>query len=133
MTGARGIIRKIWVLGLCVAAASLALACTPAPAPTGPVTVHLRVSGAADVSHGCAGQNAEVETATAPPRYVYDVWIGCAGIGFARSTDGGLHFGRAVRVPGSQGPSWDPAIAVAPNGTVYALSLIHISEPTRRS
>jgi len=121
MTGARGIIRKAWVFGLCVAAASLGLACTPAPAPTAhPVTVRLRVSGVTVVSRGCAGQNAEVETAAAPPRYVYDLWIGCAGIGFTRSADGGLHFGRAVRVPGSRGPSWDPAIAVAPNGTVYA-------------
>jgi hypothetical protein len=122
ITGARVVIRKIWILGLCVAATSLALACTPAPAPptAHPATVRLRVSGVTDVSRGCAGQNAEVETATALPRYVYDLWIGCAGIGFARSTDGGLHFGPAVRVPGSRGPSWDPAIAVAPDGTVYA-------------
>ena len=121
MTWARGTVRKARILGLCVAAASLALACTPAPAPpTAPVTVHWSVSGVTDVSRGCAGQNAEVETATAPPGYVYDLWIGCAGIGFARSTDGGRHFGPAVRVPGSAGPSWDPAIAVAPDGTVYA-------------
>ena len=120
MSRARGIIRKIWVLGLCLAATSLALACTPGAAPTVPPAEHLKVSGVTDVSRGCSGQNAEVETATAPPRYVYDLWIGCAGIGFTRSTDGGLHFGPAVRVPGSAGPSWDPAIAVAPNGTVYA-------------
>jgi hypothetical protein len=118
MSRMRGLMRTIWALGGCVAAASLALACTPAPAP--PVTARFRVSAVTDVSHGCAGQNAEVETATAPPRYVYELWIGCGGIGFARSTDGGLHFGPPVRMPGAAGPSWDPAITAAPDGTVYA-------------
>ena len=63
--------------------------------------------------------NAEVEEAAAAPGYVYADWMGCGGIGFARSTDGGLHFSKPVTVPGSAGASWDPAIAVAPNGTVY--------------
>ncbi len=40
------------------------------------------------------------------------------GEGFARSTDDGLHFQKAVTLPDSSG-SDDPAIAVAPNGTVY--------------
>jgi hypothetical protein len=77
------------------------------------------VSPVTEVSKGCAGRNAEVVTATGAPRYVYDLWIGCGGIGFARSTDGGLHFGTPMTAPGSQGASWDPAIAVAPDGTVY--------------
>jgi hypothetical protein len=72
----------------------------------------------------CPGGNAEVETATGAPNYVYDVWIGCGGIGFARSTDGGLHFGASMTVPGSAGVSWDPAIAVGPAGVVY-LSFMH--------
>jgi hypothetical protein len=78
------------------------------------------VSAVTEVSR-CPGQNAEVEEAAAPPRYVYAVWIGCDGIGFARSTDDGLHFGKPVPVPGSRSSlhSWDPSIAVSPGGTVY--------------
>jgi hypothetical protein len=79
-----------------------------------------------DISSGCAGGSAEVEEATAAPGYVYADWIGCGGIGFARSTDGGLHFSKAVTVPGSPGDSWDPAIAVGPDGTVY-VSYMHAS------
>jgi hypothetical protein len=55
---------------------------------------------------------------------VYATWIGCGGIGFARSTDAGGHFGAPVTVPGSAGDSWDPAIAVAANGAVY-VSYMH--------
>ncbi len=67
--------------------------------------------------------NAEVEQAyDRALDYLYEAWIGCGGIGFARSTDGGFSFQPAVTVPGSRpvnGSSWDPAIALAPNGTVY--------------
>jgi hypothetical protein len=66
----------------------------------------------------CGGYNAEVEQAVGKPHYVYEAWIGCGGEGFARSTDGGLHFGKPITLPDSSG-SDDPAIAVAPNGTVY--------------
>lgn len=76
-----------------------------------------------DISQ-CAGNNSEVEEAAAAPDYVYALWIGCGGIGFARSTDGGRHWGPAMTVPGSAGDSWDPAIAVGPGGTVYA-SFMH--------
>jgi len=76
---------------------------------TGPVT---------DVSSACAGQNAEVEQAVAPPHYVYEAWIGCGGEGFARSVDGGAHFSKPITLPDSSG-SDDPAVAVAPDGTVY--------------
>jgi hypothetical protein len=72
------------------------------------------------ISTGCQGDNAEVEEASGPPGYVYAEWIGCGGIGFARSTDSGRHFGAPVTVPGSRGTSWDPAITVAADGTVYA-------------
>jgi hypothetical protein len=71
-----------------------------------------------DVSSACAGQNAEVEQAVAPPHYVYEAWIGCGGEGFARSADGGAHFSKPVTLPDSSG-SDDPAVAVAPDGTVY--------------
>jgi hypothetical protein len=80
-------------------------ALTPAPLAAGHT---VSVSPVTEVSGGCAGQNAEVETATAAPDYVYDVWIGCRGIGFARSADGGLHFGTPMTVPGSRGTSRSP-------------------------
>lgn len=70
----------------------------------------------------CPGGNAEVEQAV-DGRFVYEVWIGCRGIGFARSVDGGRRFGPSRTVPGSADSptrhSWDPALAVAPDGTVY--------------
>ena len=63
--------------------------------------------------------NAEVESAYDPSAGVlYETWIGCGGIGFSRSVDGGFSFQPAVTVPGSIG-GWDPAIAVSPNGSVY--------------
>jgi hypothetical protein len=81
-----------------------------------------------NVSASCSGQNAEVEQA-ADPRlgYVYEIWMGCSGIAFARSTDGGRSFGAPISVPGSVGSnvnSWDPAVAVAPDGTVYAAFML---------
>ena len=60
------------------------------------------VSPVTEVSKACTGQNAEVETATGAPHYVYDLWIGCAGIGFARSADGGLHFGKPTTARASR-------------------------------
>jgi hypothetical protein len=87
-----------------------------------PATSHT-VSPIAEVSRGCAGQNAEVEQAVDPLRqYVYEEWMGCRGIGFARSTDGGLHFETPIVIPdsaGSSGLGWDPAITVGPHGSVY--------------
>jgi hypothetical protein len=71
-----------------------------------------------EVSGTCAGQNAEVEEATAAPGSIYQVWIGCGGIGFARSTDGGATYSAGMEMPGSGG-GWDPAIAVGPTGIVY--------------
>lgn len=72
------------------------------------------------ISQGCGGSNAEVEQATdvSNGNYVYEAWIGCGGIGFARSTDGGKTFSAPQTLPGSAG-AWDPTIAVAPDGTVY--------------
>lgn len=49
-----------------------------------------------EVSGNCGGQNAEVEEATAAPDSIYLVWIGCGGIGYSRSTDGGATFSAAV-------------------------------------
>ena len=93
-----------------------------------------------ELSCGCAGQNAEAEQALEGAD-VYVTWIGCGGIGFARSTNGGRTFGPPVTIPGSAGSGyyrpvgagtyeglpkfgWDPAIAVAPGGTVYVSYMI---------
>ena len=128
---ARAPVRSRPIVGTVIgASAILAIACSPAggmsamradlATPSAPhAAAAAAVSPVTEVSKGCAGQNAEVETATGAPNYVYDLWIGCAGIGFARSTDGGLHFGKPVTAPGSRGASWDPSLAVAPDGTVY--------------
>ena len=126
---ARAPVRSRPIVGTVIgASAILAIACSPAGgmsamradlATSRAPHAAAAVSPVTEVSKGCAGQNAEVETATGAPNYVYDLWIGCAGIGFARSTDGGLHFGKPVTAPGSRGASWDPSLAVAPDGTVY--------------
>jgi hypothetical protein len=115
-------IRITLLLSMAVLLAGAALSGCSAASP-----VHGRAAAAAmtvrpgtmtDIS-GCGGSNAEVEEAFAPPGYVYAEWIGCHGIGFARSADGGRTWSAAVRVPGSAGSSWDPAIATGPEGTVY--------------
>jgi hypothetical protein len=81
-----------------------------------------------NVTASCGGQNAEVEQAAdSTLGYVYEEWMGCSGIAFARSTDGGTTFSSPVSVPGSVGSnvnSWDPALAVGPDGTVYAAFMI---------
>ena len=81
-----------------------------------------------DVS-ACGGQNAEVEQAVDPTLgYVYEDWMGCKGIAFARSTDGGRTWNAPVNLPGTVGSNvntWDPAVAVAPDGTVYASFMLN--------
>jgi len=110
-------------LALLTATALLVVA-SPASAS---VTSYL-VNTFTDVSTRCAGQNAEVEQdVDHTTGYVYETWMGCSGIAFARSTDGGAHFSAPINVPGSNGSdinSWDPAVTVAPNGTVYAAFMI---------
>lgn len=93
-----------------------------------PMTAHAAVTYAVGpISNlsamSCSGANAEVEQA-ADKRlgYVYEVWMGCSKIAFARSTNGGATFEPADTVLGSIGSNynaWDPAVAVAPDGTVY--------------
>jgi hypothetical protein len=108
-------VNKIRLLIVTFLTGALAVLGTAAPrafaasSGTGPVI---------DVSSACAGQNAEVEQAVARPHYVYEAWIGCGGEGFARSTDGGAHFSKPITLPDSS-QSDDPAVAVAPDGTVY--------------
>jgi hypothetical protein len=79
------------------------------------------ISPITEFSKGCPGQNAEVEQAVDPARgLVYEEWMGCDNqIGVATSSDGGLHFSAPVVLADSFG-AWDPSIAVAPSGTVYA-------------
>jgi hypothetical protein len=105
--------------GLAAASMVLGLA-VPAGAAAAPAARHGGHGGyrVSDVSSACAGSNAEVVQAAGKPHYVYEAWIGCGGEGFARSTDGGLHFQKPITLPDSSG-SDDPAIAVAPSGTVY--------------
>lgn len=97
-------------------AACMILAIT-APAAAAPEGARYRV-GPISVVSTCPGQNAETVAAVGRPDYVYVAWIGCGGEGFARSTDGGRHFQKAIILPDSS-QSDDPALAVAPNGTVY--------------
>jgi hypothetical protein len=86
------------------------------------------ISPIVDVSVSCSGQNAEVEQAIDNRLgYVYEIWMGCRGIALARSTDGGHTFETPISVPGSVGSNvnaWDPAVTVAPDGTVYAAFMI---------
>jgi hypothetical protein len=120
---------KRWHPGtpLLAAAALVGVVCAvPASASTA-----LRAAGSTGPTFisNCPGRNAEVENAVSGED-VYVEWIGCHGIGFARSTNGGLTYQRAVELPGS-GPSecgskgclsysWDPSIAVSTTGTIYA-------------
>ena len=104
-------------MSLTLAAAS---ACAATHSSSPPPAARPQVTPMTNISAGCAGNSSEVEEAFAPPSYVYAEWIGCGGIGFARSADSGLHFSAPMTVPGSKGPSWDPAITVSAGGTVYA-------------
>lgn len=105
------------MLGGAASASLLLVGLTSLPAAASTGSPLFGVSPVTQVSR-CPGQNAEVEQATAAPGYVYEAWIGCGGEGFARSIDGGKHFGRSLMLPDSSG-SDDPAVAVAANGTVY--------------
>lgn len=101
------------------------------------------MGAALTLSRTCAGSrvgNAEVTQAVDATRgYVYEAWISCNGAAFARSVDGGRHFGAPITLPGSTpegtvGLSDGPAIAVAPDGTVYVTFAMldgNLPEPNR--
>ncbi len=115
--------RVVPVLSATILAAAMGTAATAnAETAAGPAATY-QVGPITDVS-GCGGQNAEVEQAVDPRLgYVYEDWMGCKGIAFTRSTDGGRTWDAPVNLPGTVGSNintWDPAIAVAPDGTVYA-------------
>lgn len=88
--------------------------------PAGGVTYS--VGAITKVSVGCPGTG-DISDAVDPARgIVYVEFEGCDkdnGIGFARSTDDGRSFAAPVALPGSNG-GWDPSVAVAPDGTLYA-------------
>ena len=113
---------RTWVLVAVVTGSSVLLS---APATAGTVeaasVVRPSVSPITEFSRGCPGQNAEVEQAVEPGTdFVYEEWMGCDNrIAVATSADGGLSFSAPVVLKNSFG-AWDPSIAVAPNGTVYA-------------
>src|SRR5712692_1664784 len=105
----------------------MALATLLALPSIAPASTAIMSSSVTMVSAPCSnGSNAEVEQAVdLSLHYVYEEWMGagCGGIAFARSTDGGLHFSDPISVTGSVGSnvnSWDPSLAVGPDGTVYA-------------
>src|SRR5207244_6006420 len=86
------------VAGFCAAAALFGA--TPAFS-AGP---SYAISPVTDISASCSSQNAEVKQAVDPRLgYVYEEWMGCRGIAFARSTDGGATFQTPISVPGSIG------------------------------
>ena len=93
----------------------------PAAGPAAGAATRPATLPVTDISRGCRGQNTTPqEAANGTGHRVYVVWVGCGGIGFARSSDSGLSFSGAVRLPASAG-AFDPAVAVAPNGTVYTV------------
>ena len=117
------------------ALAAAVMACSPAgsraAAPNGGGTAGSQPAATPGLSAGpvtdisgsaCAPYDAEVEEATWRAD-VYAAWICQLGrrqlrIGFARSANGGKTWSPAVVMPGSS-TGWDPAVAVAPDGTLY--------------
>ncbi|HET9781157.1 MAG TPA: sialidase family protein [Candidatus Dormibacteraeota bacterium] len=100
-------------IGLCMSAALVAHAASGVTYTPDPQS---------QLVSSCSGQNAEVEQAAASG-YIYEEWMGCGGIAFARSSDGGHSWSSPIAPPGSVGStfnSWDPALAVGPGGRVYA-------------
>lgn len=110
-------------LGIALAATLVTAAAGPASSTTYSVGPISNLSATS-----CSGANAEVEQAVDQDRgYVYEEWMGCSKIAFSRSLDGGATFGPAATLPGSIGSNlnaWDPALAVAPDGTVYAAFMV---------
>lgn len=93
------------------------LAATPASAVASGLTY--AISPISEITGSCPLSSNEIEQAV-DGSYVYEEWIGCDdAIDFTASADGGLHFGKPITLTGSA-QGWDPSVAVAPDGTVYA-------------
>ena len=118
---------KSWFRAVGVLAGSAVALATPAAAQA---AVTYSVGPISNLTNSsCSGSNAEVEQAVDPSNgYIYEDWMGCSKIAFSRSTDGGKTFSDALTLPGSIGSNlnaWDPAVAVAPNGSVvYAAFMV---------
>jgi hypothetical protein len=85
-------------------------------------SIRYSVGPISDVSVGCPGTGDISEAVDRTNDYVYQEFEGCDhddGVGFARSTNGGDSYAPPVALPGSNG-GWDPWLAVAPDGTLYA-------------
>lgn len=85
-------------------------------------SVSYSVGAISEPSAGCPDTGDISEAVDRTKHYVYQEFEGCDnsnGIGFARSTNGGDSYAVPVALPKSDG-GWDPSLAVAPNGTVYA-------------
>jgi len=100
-----------------------------APAPVHAAATYSVGSISNLTNSSCSGSNAEVEQAVDPSNgYIYEDWMGCSKIAFSRSTNGGKTFSDAFTVLGSIGSNlnaWDPAVAVAPDGSVvYAAFMV---------
>src|SRR5437763_15942022 len=112
---------RCWIALAARLSAAAGLLTMTAALAAGPTYI---VGAISDLSGSCSGQNAEVEQTVDPMLgYVYEEWMGCQGIAFARSIDGGTTVSDPISLPGSVGSnvnSWDPALADAPDGTVYA-------------
>ncbi len=133
------LIRSAWWASRPMAATGVALAVALSAATVGSVTqAEAATSGQATkqpptgigyavgpisvVSPGCPGTGDISEAVDRTRHYVYQEFEGCDhgnGVGFARSTNGGDSYLPALALPGSDG-GWDPWVAVAPNGTLYA-------------
>jgi hypothetical protein len=113
-------------------ACGIAVAGTLVGAPSAFAYATATTGSVVDISTTCSSQNAEVEQTVDPTLgYVYEDWMGCNGIAFARSTDGGRTFDPPLTLPGGPASSynaWDPSIAVATNGTIYAAWMISHSD-----
>jgi len=87
-----------------------------------PMSVRYSVGPISDVSIACP-DTGDISEAVYPTRdYVYQEFEGCDhdnGIGFARSINAGDSYTQSVVLPDSGG-GWDPWLAVAPDGTLYA-------------
>jgi hypothetical protein len=84
-------------------------------------SAHYSVGPITQVSSHCTGSNAEVEQAV-HGSHIYEEWMNCgksSSIGFASSANGGKTWSRPLTLPDSAG-SWDPSVAVSPEGVVYA-------------
>jgi hypothetical protein len=102
------------------------------PAVESAATVTYSVGPIRDISVGCPGTGDISDAVDASRDYVYQEFEGCDhgnGIGFARSTTGGDSYTPPVALPDSSG-GWDPWLAVAPDGTVYAAFMNTIDHRT---